>query len=147
MKTEIRFLEEGFLDKIIEIENDSFRYPWSRDAYKAEIENKLATYLVVLQDGDVVAYGGFWKVLDEADITNIAVKRDCRGQGIGKMLTSALIQEAKKQEIKAITLEVRVSNISAIRLYEGCGFKNAGIRKKYYPDGEDAIIMWLEELN
>ena len=147
MKTEIRFLEEGFLDEIIEIENDSFRYPWSRDAYNGEIENKLATYLTVLQDDRVVAYGGFWKVFDEANITNIAVKREYRGQGIGKVITNALIQEAKKQGIRAITLEVRVSNISAIRLYEGCGFKNAGIRKKYYPDGEDAIIMWLEELN
>jgi ribosomal-protein-alanine N-acetyltransferase len=147
MKTEIHKLEEKFLDGIVQIENDSFKYPWSYDAYFKEIQNEMATYLVVTDgEGTVIAYGGFWKVLDEADITNIAVKRDCRNQGIGRLLTKALIEEARAQGIRAMTLEVRVSNKSAIRLYENTGFKSAGIRKNYYPDGEDAIIMWLEDI-
>ncbi len=146
MKTEIHKIAKRFLDEIDKIEQDSFKEPWSKKAYEKEIINPLATYLVITSDDEVVAYGGFWKVLDEGDINNIAVKKEYRNMGFGKMLMNALIEEAKKQQIKAMTLEVRVTNESAIALYKKLGFKEAGIRKKYYPDNEDALIMWLEEL-
>ena len=146
MKAEIHKINESFLDEIETIENDSFLEPWSKEAYQKEITNPLATYLVITVENQVVAYGGFWKVLDEADINNIAVKKEYRGMGFGKMLMNALIEEAKKQSIRAMTLEVRVTNTPAINLYKNLGFKEAGVRKKYYSNFDDALIMWLEEL-
>lgn len=146
MKAEILNLDERFLDEIDLIERDSFRDPWSKNAYLNEIANPVATYKVITVDDKCVAYGGFWKIIDEGHITNICVKKEFRKKGFGKMLMEALMLEAKKQEIKAVTLEVRVSNLGAIRLYENCGFISAGVRKKYYADNEDALIMWLEEL-
>lgn len=146
MKTEIHKLKESFLNEIDLIEKDSFKEPWSKEAYEKEILNPLANYRVITIDDKVVAYGGFWKILDEADINNIAVKKEFRQMGFGKMLMNALIEDAKSQNIKAMTLEVRVTNESAIALYKKLGFKEAGIRKNYYSDKEDALIMWLEEL-
>lgn len=146
MKTEIHKLEHRFLDEIDRIEKDSFKEPWSKEAYEKELTNIMANYRVITVENEVVAYGGFWKILDEADINNIAVKKEYRGMGFGKMLMNALIEDAKAQNVKAMTLEVRVSNQSAISLYKKLGFKEAGTRKKYYPDNEDALIMWLEEL-
>lgn len=146
MKTEIHKLNESFLSEIDLIEQDSFKEPWSKEAYEKEISNPLANYRVITIDDKVVAYGGFWKILDEADINNIAVKKEFRQMGFGKMLMNALIEDAKSQNIKAMTLEVRVTNESAIALYKKLGFKEAGIRKNYYSDKEDALIMWLEEL-
>ena len=146
MKTEIHKLNESFLNEIDLIEQDSFKEPWSKEAYEKEILNPLANYRVITIDDKVVAYGGFWKILDEADINNIAVKKEFRQMGFGKMRMNALIEDAKSQNIKAMTLEVRVTNESAIALYKKLGFKEAGIRKNYYSDKEDALIMWLEEL-
>lgn len=146
MKAEIHKLENRFLEEIDLIEKDSFIEPWSKEAYEKEITNPIATYRVITVNDEVVAYGGFWKIIDEGDINNIAVKKEFWGMGYGRKLMNALINEAKKQEIKAMTLEVRVSNINAISLYKKLGFTEAGIRKKYYPDLEDALIMWLEEL-
>ena len=146
MKVEIHKLNESFLNEINLIEQDSFKEPWSKEAYEKEISNPLANYRVITFEDKVVAYGGFWKILDEADINNIAVKKEFRGMGFGKMLMNALIEDAKSQNIKAMTLEVRVTNESAIALYKKLGFKEAGIRKNYYSDKEDALIMWLEEL-
>lgn len=146
MKVEIHKLNENFLNEINLIEQDSFKEPWSKEAYEKEISNPLANYRVITFEDKVVAYGGFWKILDEADINNIAVKKEFRGMGFGKMLMNALIEDAKSQNIKAMTLEVRVTNESAIALYKKLGFKEAGIRKNYYSDKEDALIMWLEEL-
>ena len=145
MKTEIHNLEKRFLDEIDIIENATFKYPWSKDSYLGESENPYAVYKVITVDDSVVAYGGFHRVFDEGHITNVAVKEEFRHQGFGKMLMQALIEEAKQRHIVAMTLEVRVSNINAVKLYEGFGFKSAGVRPKYYPDGEDAFIMWLED--
>lgn len=146
MKTEILNLDERFLDEIDLIENESFKDPWSKNAYSDEIKNSVANYKVITVDDKCIAYGGFWKILDEGHITNICVKKEFRKKGYGKMLMDALIQEAKNQGVRAMTLEVRVSNLGAIKLYENCGFISAGVRKKYYADNEDALIMWLEEL-
>ena len=146
MKKEILNLEECFLDEIEIIEQESFKDPWSKNAYLEEITNPVANYKVITLDGMCVAYGGYWKILDEAHITNVCVKKEFRQKGYGKMLMDALMLDAKSQGVRAMTLEVRVSNLGAIKLYETCGFKSVGVRKKYYADNEDALIMWLEEL-
>ena len=147
MKAEIHNLEEKFLDEIDIIEKASFKFPWSKLSYYVEINEPDAIYKVITVENEVVAYGGFHKIFDEAHITNVAVKESFRHQGFGKMLMDALIKEAKERKIVAMTLEVRVSNVNALKLYEKFGFKSAGVRPKYYPDGEDAFIMWLEDIS
>ena len=147
MKTEIHNLEERFLEEIDIIEKSTFKDPWSKSAYEGEIFNEHAYYKVITVESEVVAYGGFHKIFDEAHITNIAVKETFRNRGFGKMLMETLIEEAKELEIFSMTLEVRVSNVNALKLYEKMGFKSAGVRPRYYGDGEDAFIMWLEDLS
>lgn len=128
---------------ICEISIFSFPIPWSYDSFKRELKNKLASYLVVIMDNRVIAYGGIWVILEEAHITNIAVHPDYRCKGIGETLLNALLDKAYARGAKEITLEVRVSNLPAQWLYKKSGFSEEGIRKNYYEDNkEDALIMW-----
>lgn len=132
------------LDAICQLERLCFPLPWSREAFRMEIEkNKCAKYFVA-KDGDkAVGYGGMWIVLDEAHITNIAVHPDYRRRGIGRLIMQTLMDVAIKLGIERMTLEVRVSNKPAIQLYKSLGFEEGGIRKGYYSDNrEDALIMW-----
>ncbi|QXM05208.1 ribosomal protein S18-alanine N-acetyltransferase [Crassaminicella indica] len=135
------------VDDVFEIEKSSFPIPWSVEAFTAEIEhNEKARYVVLEKEEKVIGYGGFWKILDEGHITNIAVHPSVRGKGYGNLIVEGLLKIAKREEIKEMTLEVRVSNKVAQRLYEKYGFKACGIRPKYYQDnGEDAVIMWRSE--
>jgi [ribosomal protein S18]-alanine N-acetyltransferase len=96
----------------------------------------------------IVGYGGLWLTVDDAHITTIAVEPTYRGQGVGELLLNALIDHAYELGARQITLEVRVSNSSAQRLYLKYGFQPAGTRKRYYTDnGEDALIMWTEPID
>ncbi len=131
------------LKQMAEIEREAFDQPWSERMFIPEVEDENAYYLVgVRGDDEVICYGGFHKVLDEAHITNIAVKSTERGRGIGKLLMSELISRARLSGVRFMTLEVRDNNSPAIRLYEGFGFKVEGVRKKYYNNERDALIMW-----
>jgi ribosomal-protein-alanine N-acetyltransferase len=95
--------------------------------------------------GEIYAYGGYWVILEEAHITNIAVDPEKRRLGIGRTLVSAMLETMQSNDIKKVTLEVRDGNTAARRLYESFGFKEAGIRPDYYQEPkEDAIIMWLD---
>ncbi len=130
------------IDGVYEVENTSFSKPWSRESFEKEVSNNIATYLVAKIDNKVVGYIGVWQVLDEGHITNVAVHREYRGQKIGDKLVQAMVDICKKNEIVAMTLEVRVSNLVAQNLYKKYGFESVGIRKCYYEDKEDAMIMW-----
>lgn len=144
MNVVLREMEIDDLDAIMEIEHESFSTPWSRNAFKQEIsENLLAKYIVAEVEEVVVGYAGIWLIIDEGHITNIAVKKDWRGQGIGKYLLMGLIDYCKRKGIHNMTLEVRKSNEVAQRLYKKFGFLDCGIRPNYYADDhEDAVIMW-----
>jgi ribosomal-protein-alanine N-acetyltransferase len=144
---EIREMMEQDLDGILEVEKLSFHTPWSRDAFEKELrENRLARYVVGIIDGKVVGYCGVWLIVDEGHITNVAVHPDFRGHGVGKKLVRALIDLCKSEGIEKMTLEVRVNNEVAIKLYEGFDFRGVGVRKGYYTDThEDALIMWRGE--
>jgi len=143
----LRSMTEADLDQIMAIENACFAAPWSYDEMWAECSNEMAHYLVAECEGRVAAYGGYWLIVDEAHITNIATSPDFRRRGIGEKLVRALMAQAKEQGAWAMTLEVRVSNTPARTLYEKCGFTLAGIRPGYYPDnGEDAGIYWAQQL-
>ena len=136
------------IDQVLVMERLCFSTPWSREAFVSEIrDNECAHYLVGETAGRVVAYGGFWRVLDEGHITNVAVHPDYQGLGYGKALLAALLAQAAARGVASATLEVRESNARAIHLYEKFGFEPAGRRRGYYADnGEDAIIMWQRDL-
>ena len=131
------------LRQMAQIEQEAFDQPWSERMFIPEVEDENAYYLVGVRGDEVICYGGFHKVLDEAHITNIAVRADSRGRGIGTLLMSELISRARMLGVKYMTLEVRDNNEPAIRLYQSFGFKVEGVRKKYYNNVRDALIMWL----
>ena len=144
---EIREFNINDIEELYEVELTSFTDPWSKESFKDELNNEIAHYLVGSINNKVVAYIGAWFILDEAHITNVAVKSDFRRQKIAKQLITAFIVLAKKHQITSITLEVRASNIPAQSLYQQFGFENQGLRKHYYADNnEDAIIMWLRNI-
>ena len=131
------------------IERASFFPTWPEDAYRNELlTNKLATYLVARLDGVVVAFGGIWLMVDEAHITTFAVDPAWRRRSIGERLLVGLLDAAMVRRAREATLEVRLSNVAARRLYEKYGFRPVGIRPRYYSDnGEDALIMTTEPLD
>ncbi len=137
------------LDGIMEIEALCYgQHHWSRESFVSEMGNKCAVYLVAVDsDKNVQGYMGMWKIVDEAHVTNLAVHPSYQRQGIAKRLILSALDICYSEKIKYITLEVRKSNIKALNLYESFGFKTLGIRKKYYQDnGEDAFIMWTENI-
>jgi ribosomal-protein-alanine N-acetyltransferase len=144
MRIVLREMTVEDIDEVLYIEKETFPIPWSKDAFEKEIsENELSIYLVAEVETRVAGYGGFWKILDEAHITNIAVKNEFRGKGIGDAVLLGIVDYCDTHKIPHITLEVRLSNTVAQNLYKKYGFKSEGIRPKYYTDNdEDAIIMW-----
>ena len=142
-KVEFRRMLASDADEIAAIEEMTFAMPWSRKDFWAEAVNENAIYIVGTVDNKVIAYAGVWISFEEAQVTNVAVHPDYRGQGIGTKLFARLIEEVKTRGVTAITLEVRPSNEAAVKLYESFGLKSVGRRKGYYLDnGEDALIMW-----
>ena len=137
-------MEHKHLDEVFIIEKTCFVTPWSKEALAKELsENETAVYLVALDCDKVVGYAGMWHIVNEGHITNIAVCEDCRKQGVGGKIVEKLIELALEREMIGITLEVRISNIAAQKLYSKYGFKPEGFRKSYYDDThEDAVIMW-----
>lgn len=131
------------------IEEASFSVPWPDEAYRSEIQaNRLASYLVVRTDDAVIAYGGIWLMVDEAHITTLAVDPAWRRQRVGGTLLLALLDLAVARRAREATLEVRLSNLPARRLYEKYGFRPVGLRPRYYSDnGEDALIMTTDDLS
>lgn len=145
VKPLIRLMETRDLDEILEVEMSCFKTPWTRHMFEDELYNSNAYYFVVNVNEKIVGYVGFWKIIDEAHITNVAIHKDYRRLGYGRALITAMLNKAKELEIIAITLEVRVSNLDAISLYESFGFVSSGVRRGYYSDNnEDALIMWLK---
>ncbi|ADL41733.1 ribosomal-protein-alanine acetyltransferase [Caldicellulosiruptor obsidiansis OB47] len=140
----IRRMTEKDIDMVHEIEILSFSVPWSKESFIDEVKNENAIYYVYEEDSKVWGFAGMHHIVDEGHITNIAVHPQKRGQGIGRLLLSALISYAKENGLVGLTLEVRSKNYVAISLYKSLGFVQEGIRKNYYSDPpDDAIIMWL----
>lgn len=140
-----RFMREEDIDQVLEVEHASFTTPWSREAFFNEIHNnKFSVYIVLEENEKIVGYCGTWVVIDEAHVTNIAIRPEYRGKKLGEALLSKLISTTREMGARSMTLEVRVTNHVAQSLYRKFGFQNGGIRKNYYSDNqEDALIMWV----
>ena len=140
----IEKMTKEHLDKIKENLKEDFDEFWNENVLKNELENTASTYIVAKDEqNNIVGYAGIWQPIDEAHITNIVTKKDKRRNKIGTKMLEELIKIAKEKKLKDITLEVNVNNIPAINLYKKYNFKEVGIRKKYYNNSDDAIIMTL----
>ena len=144
----IRFMRLKDVDAVAAIDKDTFARPWSRESFRQELtRNVAARYVVAEEDGEILGYAGAWVILDESHITNIAVREDARGRGLGRKLTAELLQILSNLGACYATLEVRVSNERAQNLYKSLGFVSVGKRKRYYEDNnEDAFLMVCEHL-
>ena len=129
------------LDSISDILTCEFDDFWNYNLFKSELENKNSMYIVAKLNNQIVGFAGIWLSVDDIHITNIVVKKSCRNQKIGSLMLNNLIELCENRTQKSITLEVNSNNIPAQKLYQKFGFKNVGIRKKYYNNTEDAIIM------
>ncbi len=142
-------LRRRHLADILPIEQTSYPLPWTIGVFQSEIEMMRCGerhYLVARDGHDVVGYGGLLFAVGDAHVTNIAVAAGRQRQGIATRLLAELAWAAIDHGCDALTLEVRVSNVGAQALYREFGFIPAGIRKKYYENVEDAMVMWCNDL-
>lgn len=134
---------------VCQIEQASFQIPWTSAAFHNELtNNQFAKYTIMELNHELIGYGGMWVIIDEAHVTNIAMKESYRGKKLGTMLLVEMQRVAVSNGAHHMTLEVRASNHVAKHVYEKLGFRFMGVRRGYYTDnGEDAIIMWVDLTN
>jgi [ribosomal protein S18]-alanine N-acetyltransferase len=135
-------MREEDLEAVLEIESASFSRPWTRRHFLDEMESPCGYPTVaVMPDGTVAGYLCLQQVLDEAEILDVAVSGRLRGRGVGRNLVESALAASRGRGVALVSLEVRVGNKEAIALYERLGFREIGRRKRYYDNGEDAILM------
>ena len=138
-------MDASHVTQVAALEKLCFSDPWSENSVASELNNPLSLWLVALDGERLAGYVGSQTVMDESDMMNLAVHPDYRCQGIGRRLVDELIKELKKKGSQRLTLEVRVSNEPAKRLYDELGFSEIAVRKRYYSHPkEDALILRKE---
>ncbi len=143
MEITVRSLKEEDIPRLAEIEAESFSMPWSAQDFRDLLSHSYCNYVVALADGQLAGCSGFSNICGVANIDNVVVAADFRGQGIGQRMLEELIRLGEAESVEAFTLEVRVSNAAAIHIYEKFGFVSEGIRPGFYEKPtEDASIMW-----
>jgi [ribosomal protein S18]-alanine N-acetyltransferase len=136
---------EADLDQVVEIERLCFPSPWLRQAFADELARPWARLELLRQGPRVVGFCNYWLVADEVHILNVAVHPEEQRRGHGARLLRHILDEAKRAKARVLSLEVRVSNAAARGLYRSFGFREVGLRPRYYADnGEDAVLMDLE---
>ena len=138
----IRPMEELDLPQAAAIEKEAITPPWSEQAFRESLGLEHTILLAAIQDGQVAGYCVCYQSFEEGEITNVAVKKELRGQGIAGKLLEKLCSYGKERGLERYSLEVRAGNEPAIHLYERSGFTRVGIRKGFYEQPvEDAVIM------
>ncbi len=142
MDLKIEKMTAFHITEIAELEKECFSSPWSEDGLKSELTNAFARFFVAFSNGKIAGYIGAHNVLGEVYITNVAVFKEFRRQGIARKLIENLLETSKNENAQFVTLEVRKSNLNAISLYEKCSFKKVGERKDFYEKPrEDGVLM------
>lgn len=144
----LRLSMEGDIPRLAELERLCFADPWTENMLREEQAHPNALYVLLETSDGVQGYGGMWlwEILGEAHVSNVAVAGEQRRKGYGRWLMLALLTLARNGGIDSMTLEVRDSNLPAQRLYDNLGFVSAGKRPRYYANGEDALIMWNNDI-
>lgn len=138
---------ESDLPQVLEIEQASFPLPWKGEFFLSELHHPRGWLWVAEVEGVIVGYLCGWFVADEGEILKVTVHPAYRRCGFGKFLLDEAIAAACQQGVQTLHLEVRVSNTAAIALYKLCGFHEAGVRRRYYENGEDALLMRREKMD
>ena len=141
MQIKINKMNIDDLNKISPVLLKEFDDFWNYNIFKSELENENSKYVVAKNNDEIVGFACIWISIDEAHVTNIVTKKDLRKNGIGSTLLEELINLSKNLNLVSITLEVNENNLDAIKLYEKFGFEKLGIRKKYYNNTDNALIM------
>lgn len=150
----IRPMQLADLDGVVALEQVSFPQPWPRSLYEKEIRQpRFGHYFVIVPQPEaapgeaILGHGGFWCMEEDIHIVTIAVDPARRGQGLGRWLLLTMLKEARDAGGVNVSLEVRPSNRAARHLYTRLGFRLIGKRRRYYADGEDALILELDGLD
>lgn len=139
----IREMQAADVEAASRIESEAFSMPWSARDFLEMVEADYAYYYVAELDGKIAGCCGIRNMAGEGEITNVVVAASYRKQGIGRKMMKYMLERAEENGMGDCTLEVRVSNQPAIRLYESLGFKSEGVRPGFYEKPrEDALIMW-----
>jgi ribosomal-protein-alanine N-acetyltransferase len=136
----VRAMTEDDLDRVLELENAIFASPWRRSFFKSDINRPQGLCIVAEKDGHVVGYAVAWGT-EEVHLANLAVDPDLRRQGIATQLVNEVLDCARRNRAGSVYLEVRLSNTVARRFYAGHGFVPTYLRRGYYENGEDAVVM------
>lgn len=141
---QIRRMSHEDVPEVFDLEQASFQYSsWTIDAFYYELEqNNFAHYFVLEYDQRIIGYLGLWVVVDQAQVTTIAIDAAYQGHGLGQMLLKYGMNYVGSIAT-VMSLEVRVDNVVAQHVYRKLGFQFGGKRKNYYGDGEDALVMWV----
>ena len=144
----IRKMQADDLPQVAAIEQSLFGDPWSESAFRDTLNQKEADFIVAEdENGEMIGYCGTYRALDEAEIVNVAIRKEQQNHGYGTEMVQALIEEEKKKGAAFFFLEVRESNLSAQCCYKKLGFKTIGIRKDFYESPkENALVMQMESI-
>ena len=140
---------ETDLPRLMEIERAGFRHPWSEQLLRNELRNAWSVTLAAV-DGEgplerMLGYVIFWVVHDEIHVLNVATAPEVRRRGVGRALLDRAAEHGRRKACRLVTLEVRRSNLAALALYGSLGYRQVGVRPRYYAEeNEDAIVMTLE---
>lgn len=143
MEIQISKMSISNLQEIKDILFSDFDNFWTYTVFEAELKNPNSQYYIATIDSEIVGFAGILKILDEMHITNIVTKISKRHQGIASKLLEKLIETSKLESASFLTLEVNECNATAIKLYEKFNFKKLGLRKNYYGQNKNALIMTL----
>lgn len=142
----IRPMRAEDTEAVAALEAAVFSQPWSHRDFLEMVEKENTLYIVAVDEERIVGCCGVWNICGDGNISNVLVEEKLRCQGIGRLLLQTLFAWGEELGITAYTLEVRLSNASAIHLYESLGFERAGIRPRFYKKPEeDALIMWKRQ--
>jgi ribosomal-protein-alanine N-acetyltransferase len=136
-------MTDADLDQVMELEQAIFAYPWRRSFFKSDINRPSGLCAVAEEEGIILGYVVAWGV-EEVHLANLAVAEAERCKGVGGMLLDEIIAFARRNDARSVYLEVRISNATARTFYAQRGFVPTYIRKGYYENGEDAVIMERE---
>ncbi len=130
------------VDEVADLERELFPHDrWSAEQFWAELAQPTRTYWIARDASGVIGYAGLFALPPDGDVQTIAVAGRAQGHGVGRRLLERLLDQARDLGCSSVLLEVRAGNVAALRLYESCGFAQISVRRRYYPDGEDALIL------
>ena len=144
----LRFANINDSEQLAQLDQYCFAIPWSKQSFFSDLKNdENNVYLVIEEQKEIIAYGGFHKIIDEAEVMNIAVSPAWRKKGLASLILFEMIEAAKKMKLNKISLEVRSKNLAAQKLYLKFGFEKIGLRNAYYADDKDDAIIMLKNIN